>query len=127
MGYIGAYKQKDENHLKEVILSLLPNEPSNVTSSSLSYATGLNRRDVRFIVQKLRDDEYPICSTPEKGYWIARTSFDMDETIKKLEAHIKSCQDTLECLSNAQRNLIKKEYKKEYMKERETRETYEYR
>ena len=47
----------------------------------------------------------------------------MDETMKKLESHIKSCQDTLECLSKAQRNLIKKEY----MEERETGETYEYR
>ena len=123
MAYTGAYKQKDENYLKKIILSLLPNEPSNVKSSTLAYATGLNSRDVRFIIQKLRDDEYPICSTPEKGYWIARTSFDMDETMKKLESHIKSCQDTLECLSKAQRNLIKREY----MEERETGKTYEYR
>ena len=123
MAYTGAYKQKDENYLKKIILSLLPNEPSNVKSSTLAYQTGLNSRDVRFIIQKLRDDEYPICSTPEKGYWIAQTSFDMDETMKKLESHIKSCQDTLECLFKAQRNLIKKEY----MEEREAGKTYEYR
>ena len=118
MAYTGAYKQKDENYLKKIILSLLPNEPSNVKSSTLAYQTGLNSRDVRFIIQKLRDDEYPICSTPEKGYWIAQTSFDMDETMKKLESHIKSCQDTLECLSKAQRNLIKKEYMEEKKKKK---------
>lgn len=117
--YTGAYKQKDEKYLKKIILSLLPNEPLNVKSSSLSYATGINSRDVRLIIQKLRDDGHPICGTPHKGYWIARTSFDMDETMKKLESHIKSCQDTLESLSKAQRNLIKKEYKEE-------RENYEY-
>ena len=104
-------------------MSYSDTSPWSIKSSTLAYQTGLNSRDVRFIIQKLRDDEYPICSTPEKGYWIAQTSFDMDETMKKLESHIKSCQDTLECLSKAQRNLIKKEY----MEERETGKTYEYR
>ena len=103
--YTGKYKKKDESYYKELVLSQIPNEPSGMNSKDISKNINLCSRDVRLIIQKLRDDGHPICGTPHDGYWVARTSFDMNETIKKLESHISNCNYTLEALKSAQEQL----------------------
>lgn len=103
--YTGSYKKKDESYLKDVVLSQIPDEPIGMSSSDIGRNINLSSRDVRLIIQKLRDDGNPICGTPHDGYWVARTSFDMNETIKKLESHISNCHYTLEALKSAQEQL----------------------
>ena len=109
MAYTGKYKAKDESYFKELILNFIPKEPANMNSKQLAEYIGLNARDVRLLVQKLRDDGYPICSTPKNGYWIARSSYDLNETMKKLQNHIDSCQMTLDALECCQRKLRERE------------------
>lgn len=114
MAYKGAYKAKDEKYLKELVLGRIPDEPARLSSAKLAYYLGLNARDIRLLVQKLRDDGYPICATPEQGYWMARTSWDMDDTMVKLKSHIKNSIDTYNSLVECQNALKRKEGNNEY-------------
>ena len=114
MAYTGTYKSKDEKYLKEVLLNFIPTAPNNIGSRQLAFYTGLKARDVRLLIQKLRNDGYPICATPEQGYWIARTSFDMNDTMSKLKAHIKNSIDTYNSLVESQNELKRKEGNNEY-------------
>ena len=114
MAYKGAYKVKDESYLKELILNIIPTEPTHMNSKQLAEYIGLNSRDVRLLIQKLRDDGYPICATPENGYWMARTSWDMNDTIIKLKAHIENSIDTYNSLVESQNALKRKEGNNEY-------------
>lgn len=115
MAYNGTYKSKDESYFKELILNFIPTEPAHMNSKKLAEYVGLKSRDVRLIIQKLRDDGYPICATPEKGYWIARTSGDMNDTMSKLKAHIKNSIDTYNSLVKSQNELKRKEGNNEYI------------
>lgn len=114
MGYTGSYKAKDEKYLKETLLRLIPHEPCNINAKNLAYCIGLNARDVRLLIQKLRDDGNAICATPKDGYWIARTSFDMDETLAKMKAHIENCVQTYNSLAECQNYLKRQEGDNEY-------------
>lgn len=114
MAYKGAYKAKDESYFEELLLNFIPTEPTHTNSKQLAEYIGLNSRDVRLIIQKLRDDGYPICATPEQGYWIARTSWDMDDTMSKLKSHIQNSVDTYNSLVYCQNELKRKEGNNEY-------------
>ena len=114
MAYKGAYREQDEKYLKELVLGCIVDEPTRLSSTKIADCLGLRARDVRLLVQKLRDDGYPICATPEKGYWIARTSCDMDDTMIKLKAHIKNSIDTYNSLVKSQNALKRKEGNNEY-------------
>ena len=114
MAYTGAYKQKDENYLKELVLGCITDEPTRLSSTKIADYLGLNARDIRLLVQKLRDDGYPICATPEQRYWMARTSWDMDDTMIKLKSHIKNSIDTYNSLVKSQNELKRKEGNNEY-------------
>ena len=114
MAYKGAYNAKDESYFKELLLNFIPTEPTHTNSKQLAEYIGLNARDVRLLVQKLRDDGYPICATPEQGYWMARTSWDMDDTMIKLKSHIENSIDTYNSLVESQNELKRKEGNNEY-------------
>lgn len=114
MAYTGTYKAKDESYFKELLLNCIPKEPNHTNSKQLAEYIGLNSRNVRLLIQKLRDDGYPICATPDKGYWMARTSLDMDDTMSKLKAHIKNSRDTYNSLVKSQNALKRKEGNNEY-------------
>ena len=114
MAYKGAYREQDEKYLKELVLGCITDEPTRLSSTKIADYLGLNARDVRLLVQKLRDDGYPICATPEQGYWIARTSCDMDDTMIMLRAHIKNSIDTYNSLVKSQNALKRKEGNNEY-------------
>lgn len=109
MSYRGNYKKRDEKYLMEKVLSMIPDEHCGTSSKDIANVTGISSRDVRYIVQKLRDEGYPICATPAYGYWMARYSSEMNDTILKLQAHIDSCEDTLHSLKIAQNSLEDKE------------------
>ena len=114
MAYTGKYKAKDESYFKELILNCIPNEPTHMNSKQLAKYVGLKSRDVRLLIQKLRDDGYPICATPYNGYWMARTSWDMDDTMIQLKAHIENSIDTYNSLVKSQNELKRKEGNNEY-------------
>ena len=95
----------NKSKYKKIVLSMIPNEPCNINSTDIAKNTCIPSRNVRLIIQALRDDGHPICSTPENGYWIARSSYDLNETMKKLQNHINSCQMTLDALTDCQRKL----------------------
>ena len=114
MAYTGTYKAKDESYFKELLLNLIPTEPTHVNSKQLAEYAGLKSRDVRLLIQKLRDDGYPICATPEQGYWVARTSFDMNDTMIQLKSHIQNSIDTYNSLVKCQNALKRKEGNNEY-------------
>lgn len=114
MAYTGTYKAKDESYFKDLLLNFIPKEPTHVNSKQLAEYAGLKSRDVRLLIQKLRDDGYPICATPEQGYWMARTSLDMNDTMVKLKSHIKNSIDTYNSLVECQNALKRKEGNNEY-------------
>ena len=114
MAYTGTYKAKDESYFKELLLNLIPTEPTHVNSKQLAEYAGLKSRDVRLLIQKLRDDGYPICATPKEGYWMARTSFDMNDTMIQLKSHIENSIDTYNSLVKCQNALKRKEGNNEY-------------
>ena len=114
MAYKGAYREQDEKYLKELVLGCITDEPTRLSSTKIADYLGLNARDVRLLVQKLRDDGYPICATPEQGYWMARTSWDMNDTMIKLKSHIKNSIDTYNSLVKSQNALKRKEGNNEY-------------
>ena len=105
MGYKGTFKKGNEQYLKEIVLSMIPNEPCGMSSANIARNTGIKSRDVRYIIQLLRDNGNPICATPENGYWIARYSGDLDETLNKMKSHIENCQATYEALENCRRRM----------------------
>ena len=114
MAYTGTYKAKDESYFKELLLNFIPAEPTHVNSKQLAEYVGLKSRDVRLLIQKLRDDGYPICATPKDGYWTARTSFDMNDTMIQLKSHIQNSIDTYNSLVKCQNALKRKEGNNEY-------------
>ena len=114
MAYKGADKAKDEKYLKELVLGCITDEPTRLSSTKIADYLGISARDVRLLVQKLRDDGYPICATPEQGYWMARTSWDMNDTMSKLKAHIQNSIDTYNSLVESQNALKRKEGNNEY-------------
>ena len=114
MAYTGTYKAKDESYFKELLLNLIPTEPTHMNSKQLAEYAGLKSRDVRLLIQKLRDDGYPICATPKDGYWMASTSFDMNDTMIQLKSHIQNSIDTYNSLVKCQNALKRKEGNNEY-------------
>lgn len=113
MAYKGSYKAKDEKYLKELVLGRIT-ESTRLSSTKIADYLGISARDVRLLVQKLRDDGYPICATPEQGYWMARTSWDMDDTMVKLKSHIDNSIVTYNSLVQCQNVLNRKEGNNEY-------------
>lgn len=106
-----AYKKKYKNldNMQEVVLGLIPPQPSQVHSKDIASYLNEQPRDVRYIIQTLRDNGFPICATPKDGYWIARTSFDLNETIRKMRSHIENCEYTLDALVQAKKDMERKE------------------
>lgn len=96
--YNKGFKNNDTDYLKLLVLSRIPNRPTGVNSKDIARQTGVNSRNVRFIIQMLRDDGEPICGTPQKGYWIAQYSDELNESINKLKSQITTMHDTLDSL-----------------------------
>ena len=46
MAYTGTYKAKDESYFKELLLNLIPTEPTHMNSKQLAEYAGLKSREV---------------------------------------------------------------------------------
>ena len=89
----------------DIVKSICKDMEAGMSSANIARNTGIKSRDVRYIIQLLRDNGNPICATPENGYWIARYSGDLDETLNKMKSHIENCQATYEALENCRRRM----------------------
>lgn len=93
-------------YLKSIALDHIPNGRQNaVNCKDLAYLVGVNPRIIRRLIQYLRDDGYPICSTTSEGYWLAVLPEELDYTIKLLEHQRETIDTTLESLRKTQSNL----------------------
>ena len=79
-----------------------------ITQKDLYYCTGYDPRYIRKIVQSLRDDGVPICST-DSGYFRADVSWELKETIKRLKNHRDTLSDTIEALEATYNDMKEKE------------------
>ena len=114
MAYKNSVITKDLKYYKDLIYFYLPNTPNGTSSAKIANVAGISSRDVRFVIQIMRDEGIPICGTPKDGYWIAQTSWDMNDTLIKLKAHIKNSIDTYNSLVESQNALKRKEGNNEY-------------
>lgn len=105
----------DLTYLKSITLDYIPNGRQNaVNCKDLAYSVGVSPRFMRRLIQYLRDDGYPICSTTLDGYWLAVLSEELDSTIKLLEHQRETIDTTLESLRNTRNYLGMVEETDEY-------------
>jgi biotin operon repressor len=92
-------KEKKDLFMQKVVLSCIPRGIDNaIHSKELSFMTGLSKRDIRIIIQKLRKDGEPICSLTNKGYWIAKNSDELYKCLSSLREQRDTLEDTIEAL-----------------------------
>ena len=108
------YNAQEKKYLQELVYSHIPTRPENINSKDIAMYVGINSRDVRYIIQTLRDDGHPICGTPKKGYWVAQSSIELKDTIKQMESHIIQCRETYGQILAAYKRLKEKENVDEY-------------
>lgn len=102
-------------YLKSLTLDHIPNGRKNaVKCKDLAYRVGVSPRVIRRLVQYLRDDGYPICSTTLDGYWLAVLPEELDSTIKLLEHQRETIDATLESLRETRNYLGMVEETDEY-------------
>ena len=114
MAYKNSVITKDLKYYKDLIYCYLPNTPNGTSSAKIANVAGISSRDVRFVIKIMRDEGIPICGTPKDGYWMARTSFDMNYTMIQLKSHIQNSIDTYNSLVKCQNALKRKEGNHEY-------------
>lgn len=97
---------------EEMILELLPECTANchsyVTQNELSAITGFKTRQIRYIIQTLREKGVAICSGDD-GYYIALDSMDLACTIQRLSCQMITLKKTLNSLKNTYDKMMLKE------------------
>lgn len=102
-------KKVDFEYYKELVLQEIPDEPCGKHHKDIAFNTGLRPVFVRDIIRMLRDDGVPICSNPREGYWMARTSSEIQEVINMFASYINSMQSTLASLEFTKIERMKEE------------------
>ena len=99
-------KNSDLEYLKGVLMQYIPNSRFKaIKVKQCARLLDVNPRIIRLLVQELRDDGYPICSTPYDGYWMAQTTEEVDLTINILARQVKTLQDTMHALENSKEQI----------------------
>ena len=80
---------------------------------------GQEQANVRSVVHALRIQRFPICSS-SKGYWIARSQRELDDSISDIQGRINSMQ---EMVSGLRESVIEEE--KESTEEERKKTTYQ--
>ena len=102
-------KKVDYEFYKELVLQEIPLEPCGKHHKDIAFNTGLRPVFVRDIIRMLRDDGIPICSNPREGYWMARTSTEIQSVINMFESYINSMANTIASLKIARFNKLNEE------------------
>jgi biotin operon repressor len=82
---------------QEQVYNLLPTSPCQLHYNDITSLTGIKQRNVRIIIQELRNLGVPIACIPKDGYWIVENPQDLMPTINML----KNTRDTLNGTINA--------------------------
>lgn len=95
------------NYINELVINCLSRGKVNaVKQDYIKAKTGLNKRDIRYIVQELRHQGYPICSTTYDGYWLADCEEDLEHCISQLTAQAITLHDTIAALTDTKIKLF---------------------
>lgn len=98
---------KDSKYFKTLIINSLNRGRDNaVTQEYIKNKTGICKREIRRIMQILRQEGYPICSTTYDGYWIAETKEELDSCINQILAQARTLNETAIALLETKSKLF---------------------
>lgn len=94
---------------QEQVYNLLPTSPCQLHYNDIASLTGIRQRNVRIIIQELRNMGVPIACIPKDGYWIVENSQDLMPTINMLKNTRDTLNDTINALILAYDKLLEEE------------------
>lgn len=94
---------------QEQVYNLLPTSPCQLHYNDIASLTGIKQRNVRIIIQELRNLGVPIACIPKDGYWIVENSQDLMPTINMLKNTRDTLNDTINALILAYDKLLEEE------------------
>lgn len=95
------------DYFKNLVINTLAIGKENaIKQSDIADKTGLNKREIRRIMQSLRHDGYPICSTTYDGYWLAKNKEDIEQSLTQLSAQVKTLQETIVALLDTKAKMF---------------------
>lgn len=94
---------------QEQVYNLLPTSPCQLHYNDIASLTGIRQRNVRIIIQELRNMGVPIACIPKDGYWIVENPQDLMPTINMLKNTRDTLNDTINVLILAYDKLLEEE------------------
>lgn len=94
---------------QEQVYNLLPTNPCQLHYNDIASLTGIRQRNVRIIIQELRNMGVPIACIPKDGYWIVENPQDLMPTINMLKNTRDTLNDTINALILAYDKLLEEE------------------
>ena len=94
---------------QEQVYNLLPTIPCQLHYNDIASLTGIRQRNVRIIIQELRNMGVPIACIPKDGYWIVENPQDLIPTINMLKNTRDTLNDTINALILAYGKLLEEE------------------
>jgi biotin operon repressor len=94
---------------QEQVYNLLPTSPCQLHYNDIASLTGIKQRNVRIIIQELRNMGVPIACIPKDGYWIVENPQDLMPTINMLKNTRDTLNDTINALILAYDKLLEEE------------------
>lgn len=94
---------------QEQVYNLLPTSPCQLHYNDIASLTGIRQRNVRIIIQELRNMGVPIACIPKDGYWIVENPQDLMPTINMLKNTRDTLNDTINALILAYNKLLEEE------------------
>ena len=87
----------------------MPISPCQLHYNDIASLTGIRQRNVRIIIQELRNMGVPIACIPKDGYWIVENPQDLMPTINMLKNTRDTLNDTINALILAYDKLLEEE------------------
>lgn len=94
---------------QEQVYNLLPTSPCQLHYTDIASLTGIRQRNVRIIIQELRNMGVPIACIPKDGYWIVENPQDLMPTINMLKNTKDTLNNTINALILAYDKLLEEE------------------
>lgn len=94
---------------QEQVYNLLPTSPCQLHYNDIASLTEIRQRNVRIIIQELRNMGVPIACIPKDGYWIVENPQDLMPTINMLRNTRDTLNDTINALILAYDKLLEEE------------------
>lgn len=94
---------------QEQVYNLLPTSPCQLHYNDIASLTGIRQRNVRIIIQELRNMGVPIACIPKDGYWIVENPQDLMPTINMLKNTKDTLNNTINALILAYDKLLEEE------------------